>query len=642
MSTRLSICLTGIFLFLQIYLSAQDKSENYIKGEIPEFLKKDADAVCRLDEQVVEIVSPGKITVRERHIYTILNSNAEHFSNYYTDYNKLKTVNSVNAKLYNAAGKEIQHVKKKDMSDFPRNDEAFVSDDRVKICRFSCNSFPYSVDFEEEDEISGALYIPNWEPPRSDKMSVEVSRYIMIVPAEYKFRYKMVNSDIKPVVTEKGGELTYIWEIRNMPVMPDEPLAISSELFNPQMLVGPTDFDLQGYRGNMSDWKEYGKFYSSLQKGRDNLPDDVRSQVHILTDQLNRTSEKVEVLYDYLQKNTHYVLIQFGIGGLQPYEASYVAKNKYGDCKALTNFMVALLKEAGIKGHPVIIRGDEDNRVFFPDFPSHQFNHVICAVPNGKDTIWLECTDQYLPAGYLGSFTADRYGLFVDDDGGTLVHTPAYLLKDNTSKSRLEAVLDPEGNLQIKSETRFQALSYDPSEKLVHHYSKDEQLEHLKKEFELPTYTVNSFQYSEENRSKLPVMRESINITVSGYAHVTGKRIFINPNLLHRSELKIPDVKMRELDFQFDEAYSETDSIQISIPNGYETESEPADLSIETKYGRFRTHLVIKEGKVQYFRYLEQFSGRFPAKEYEFIKYYFDQIYNSDHSQIVLVRKANG
>ena len=135
---------------------------------------------------------------------------------------------------------------------------------------------------------------------------------------------------------------------------------------------------------------------------------------------LTDTYKKVAVLYDYLQKNTHYVLVTFGIGGLQPYEASYVARNKYGDCKALSNFMVALLKEAGIKSYPVAIWGGEEEREFVKDFPSHQSNHIICAVPIEKDTVWLECTtSQFLPAGYLSWFTANRFGLLISENGGS-------------------------------------------------------------------------------------------------------------------------------------------------------------------------------------------------------------------------------
>lgn len=642
MGFKLRICLTGLLLFLQIYLSAQDKTENYIKAAIPDSLTQGADAVCRLDEHEVDILSPSKIVVRERHVYTLLNGNAEELATYNTHYDKLTLINYANGTLYDNQGKELKHFKKKDMSDYANEGDAMVSDERMKSSRFSYNNYPYTVDFEEEDDLAGTFYIPNWEPPRSNKISVQLSRYILTAPVGYKFRYKMFNTDIKPIITTKKDKVTYTWEIRNLPTIPNEPYSVSSFYYDPFMLVGPTSFEMEGYSGDMSEWKDYGRFYSLLEKGRDILPGDVRNEVHKLTDQVNDPYKKIEILYEYLQKNTHYVLIFFGIGGLQPYDAMYVAKNKYGDCKALSNFMVALLKEAGIKGNAVIIKGDEDEDEgeFITDFPKHQFNHVICAVPIGKDTVWLECTSQYTPAGYLGGFTANRYGLFIDENGGTLVHTPAYLLRDNTSTRKISATMDVEGNLVVKSETDYRALSHDLIQALIHEYSRDQQLDYLKKVFSLPTYTVKSFDYKEDHSNRIPLIHESLEISVSNYATTTGKRIFIKPNVLRSSVAKIPNDKERKLDFQFKTEFKEQDSVEILIPAGYSTESQPKDILLESKYGKYVTHIMIHADKIFYYRLFEQYRGRFPATDFKEIKSFYDKIYESDHSQIVLVKSS--
>jgi len=543
------------------------------------------------------------------------------------------------ASIFDAAGRELRHFKKKDMTDLANEDAAFVSDERIKEFNLNYNSYPYTVDFEEEDEIvGGAYYIPHWNPPRSENSSLEVSRYILTVPAGYKIRLKMINADIQPAVSEKKDKITYTWEIHNLPVIPDEPFAISPEFYDPYMLVGPTEFELGGYHGNMSTWQDYGKFYYSLYQGRDLLPDDLRKQVHLLTDNVQDPYQKIAILYDYLQKNTHYVLIMFGIGGMQPYDAGYVYKNKYGDCKALSNFMVALLKEAGIKGYPVTIWGGEEIREFVPDFPSHQANHIICAVPVERDTVWLECTSQSLPPGYLSHFTSNRYGLLVNESGGVLVHTPAYLLKDNTSIRKLSGIMDPEGNLQLKSETNYAGLSYDPVESLIHHYSKEEQLDYLKKNLILPTYTINSSHYTEDNSSRIPVIHEALDISVSGYARVTGRRLFIGPNILQRSNIHFPEEKERKLDFQFKDEYREVDSIQIIIPGGYSVESQPGDLHIESKYGKYQSRIVVKETQILYYRYYDRYQGRFPATDYEAVRSFYNRIYDADREQIVLVK----
>jgi hypothetical protein len=78
-----------------------------------------------------------------------------------------------------------------------------------------------------------------------------------------------------------------------------------------------------------------------------------------------------------MQMNTRYISIQLGIGGLQPFDAAFVAKNAYGDCKALSNYMYSLLKEINIKSCYTQIKAGAGEYFFMPDFSTDQFDHII-------------------------------------------------------------------------------------------------------------------------------------------------------------------------------------------------------------------------------------------------------------------------
>jgi len=325
---------------------------------------------------------------------------------------------------------------------------------------------------------------------------------------------------------------------------------------------------------------------------------------------------------------------------LQPYDANYVATKRYGDCKALSNFMVALLKEAGIKGNSVIIKSGNFSSNVDPSFPSDPFDHAICCVPLQKDTVWLECTSQTLPAGYLSGFTADRYALLIDETGGKLVHTPKYGLKDNIQIRKINATLNDEGTLKAQVNTSYKAMQQDELEGKINYLSKDKLMESLKKDIDLPTYDITKFDYKEEKNIP-PVIDENLELTVSNYAQVSGKRFFIAPNIMTHtnSRLKIDEERKYPVELSYE--YRDIDSVEINIPSGYRPEAIPQDMKIENKFGKYICSTMVKPDKIIYYRLNEQYSGKFPATDYPELVKYYEQLYKADHSKVVLVKAGS-
>jgi hypothetical protein len=606
---------------------------------IPDSLKKNADMVVRTHEIVMELKSPGKATLKRKYAYTILNESAARYAVFGSRYDKFNSINSINAVLYDAMGKEVKHIKKKDMQDVSgTGEESLMSDSRYKEYDFYCRNYPYTIEYEEEDDLDGIQGFPSWRPLPWPLTSVQYSKFVVIAPKDYAVRYKQINYPGQPVIAEVSGKKTYTWEGKNFTAIKRERNAPSWSELVPSVVLAPSEFEVDGYKGSMSTWKDYGLFIYQLIKGRDVLPDNIKAKVHELTDKLKDDRQKVYVLYDFLQKNTHYISIQLGIGGWQPFDATYVATKKYGDCKALSNYMVALLKEAGITGKYVEIWSGEDAYPIIEDFSFSQGDHVIACVPMDKDTIWLECTSQTASPGFMGSFTGDRKAILIDADGAHIVNTPVYRAADNLQVRTVNATIDNEGNLDAQVNTRFTGIQSQLAHDLINEASKEQRDRYLNHALNLPTYTVDKSNYEEE-KGRIPIVKESLHVLSPFYASVTGKRLFIAPNLFNKTNTKFSLDSVRKYDIVFDDAYRDVDSITIQIPAGYLAEAIPPEVKIDSRFGKYAATVKVEGDKIMYIRFREEWKARFPAGDYPELVKFQDQLYKADRARVVLVKK---
>jgi hypothetical protein len=402
----------------------------------------------------------------------------------------------------------------------------------------------------------------------------------------------------------------------------------------------PSAFEIQGYKGNMSTWKDFGKFQTSLNAGRDVLPPDVVQTVQQLTGNITDPREKVQVLYQYLQKNTRYISIQLGLGGWQPFEAAYVAKRGYGDCKALTNYMYSLLKTAGIRSNYALVYAGDNKNMVIDDFPMNRFNHVILCVPLQKDSIWLECTSQTNPVGYMGDFTGDRKALLINEEGGVLVSTPQYKMEDNTQQRAIKCKLDGVGNMELEVQTLYSGLQQEKVSGMINQLSKDEVRKYLNRDYELSSYEITDFRYNQK-KDRLPKVEEALKMVLPNYASVSGKRLFINPNILNKGGAKLTLDEERKVDYVFDMAWRDEDKAEIEIPDGYTLEVPYQNVSLKNKFGSYTVTAEVVGNKIKYHRIREQYSGRFPAKDGKELMKFLEDIFRADHARMVLVKSSN-
>ena len=612
---------------------------DYAVSKIAPELLKNADAVLRLEDIKFEILSTKEAIETNHYVITILNQNGDNWADLIEGYDKFTEITSVEGYLYDANGKQLKRMKFRDLQDLSGvGESSLIEDNRIKRYNFFYRVYPYTIEYEVITKFNQTMFFPGWYPQGNEKLSVELSRFKVICPADYEFRYKEFNYKNEPQLTPEKSTKTTTWEVKNMPAIIEEANAPDWQELTTSVLIAPTTFQLGDYKGNMNSWQDLGKFQYSLNLGRDNLPESVKQEIHKLVDGVSDIRKKIQVLYEYMQRNTRYISIQLGVGGWQPFDASYVAKKGYGDCKALSNYMHSILKEAGIRSDYTLIKAGENAKYMTTDFPSRQFNHAILSIPLEKDTMWLECTSQDLPAGYLSGFTADRYALVIDEKGGNLVRTPKYGLSDNIDIKKVRSVLNENASLTINVNTTYKGLEQDEVHGMINYLSKDKVKEYLQKQLDFPTYDVDRFDYK-ENKSIIPEVEENLNLYVSNYATITGKRLFIQPNIMSRSGTKLKTDEERKYDVVLRHEHRLIDSVEIDIPAGYEPESIPQPVRIESKFGKYYSVSKLSNNKIEYYRIMEQYSGRFPAKDYQELVKFYDDIYKADRNKVVLVKR---
>jgi len=596
---------------------------------IPAHLREGATAVVRSDQMVFTVDGPGKARARYRRVITLMNENAESLRLYQIYYDKFRTVQNIRAAVYDSKGKLIETIAPGKITDMSEGSD-FISDSRLKRIVFPVNRYPFTIEVEYEVSFNSLLNLPQWNFHLDPEMAVEESGVQFVIPKDIPFRYRgyYLKSEVDSATA--GDNLIFTWVEKEIPAINRwyfSPLAIARR---PVLLSAIDDFEFGGLKGSMRSWQSLGNWAWELNRGLDELPADEKKRVGNIVSGLQGEKEKVKALYEYMQARTRYVSIQLGIGGMQPFSAEVVAEKGYGDCKALTNYMYTILKEAGISSHYTLVKSGE-NRNIISSFVSDQFDHIILCVPLKSDTVWLECTNQTKPFNYLGSFTSGREVLLVTSAGGKIVRTPGFneSYRHTAGTIRLGRREESNGNVSITA----RGAGFDEN-RVFTNETETEIKRFLNLNLPLGSFSIPSASYKEYYDSE-PWSELSFDIKMNDFTVTTGSRVHFRPCLQPFDYQPFDTVAVRIWDIP-----EERDSIVYSLPAGYEPEFIPLDARMITPFGSYKREIRKQEdGSVLYIRVFRIRKGIYTGPEAVKLFAFVNTAAEKDHERLYLVRK---
>lgn len=630
---------TSIFILLS-FISSYGQKQEYTVATIPDSLKINANAVVRLNQIDIDISSQSNMKIKTKRVVTILNDKGLSEINAVENYDKVTSVKNIDATVYNAFGKEIKNLKRKDFKDQAAVDgETMFSDSRVIYLNYTPTEYPFTIVYESETATSNTAFIPYWSPIEGYLASTEKTLLTVNFKPELHLKKKEVNFSGKYPIEKEETPTSVTYTARNLVAKKREELAPKADMLFPKIMFGLESFNLEGLDGNANSWKEMGKwFYDEILSGTTELPEETKNKIKGLVGNETDPLKKAEIVYKYVQAKTRYVSIQEGIGGWKPMLAKDVDKLGYGDCKALTNYTRSLLNEVGVLSYYSRLYGGSERKEIVTDIVSFQSNHVILAIPDKSDYVWLECTSQIHPFGFQGNFTDDRNVLIVKPEGGEIVRTKTFTEIDNLKTTKGSYAITGNGDLDGKVKIVSKGLEYD-REFGKERLGKEDQVKTYKEEFS----NINNLSVHKitlHNDSNTIEFTQDLEFKAEGYAQNSNGKLMFALNAFDQNAYVPQKYKTREFSFEIQRGYTNESETEITIPNGFSVEAKPAGTELNTEFGNYKIEFSITgPNTLLCKRKLVIRKGLFDKANYENYRKFREAIAKNDNSKIVIAKK---
>lgn len=489
--------------------------------------------------------------------------------------NKDIELSKFSATITDANGKVVRKLKKGDLTRSEYSSH-LASDSYFYFLEYQPTSYPITVTFDWEERFTGGIKsYPIFAPINRYDVEVRQATYRLITPSSEPLRYHSRNCDPQIQTREEKGRLIHEIQMGPLPALKRQSWGLPLDDRIPLVYFAPASFDYQGTHCDLTDWQTFGQWSAQLLQGRDQLPQPLIDKLRQLTDTCHSDRSRVEAVRRFMAQTTRYVSIQLGIGGWQPMSATEVYQKGMGDCKALTNYFCSMLHALGLPADYVLI--STDDRQMLPDFPTlQQFDHVVARVPLPADTLWVECTNPNLPAGYVPEGWSGHEALVISDQGIVKALTPCLPDDECREENHYLVEVDPQGNATITTHSIETGRCWEDDRRLTQ-YPLADQKKSLQSSFLLPTSTISDVKIqSQDTKLTLDWTAQS-----QGYAKRTGQRLFIpiSPTRYVTPRQNNDDphpIDMRE------SGYVRVDSITLVIPEGYELETLPKPRTIDT------------------------------------------------------------
>jgi hypothetical protein len=611
------------------------------------------DAVLLYSEKTVTVVSADKIKTTVREAYKILRPGGRDYGVVAVSFNAHEKITAIRGWCIPAQGKDYE-VKDKDAVEIslPKVEGSeLVSDVKDKVLRIPASDPGNIIGYEYEQEAQPYVLQDVWF--FQETSPVREAHYSLQLPQGWEYKATWLNYP-EAKASQTGNQAQWVVSdvkgIRHEDYMPPWPGVAG------QMIVSFFPPGGSAQNKGFQDWQQMGIWYQALLSGRSDASPEIKQKVVALTGSAGTPLDKMKALAGFAQKDIRYVAIELGIGGWQPHAAAEVFTHRYGDCKDKVTLMSAMLREIGVENYYVVINSERGS--VMPQTPAHMggFDHVIIAIKLAADMtdsslvatmvhpklgkiLFFDPTDEMTPFGQLSGALQANYGLLVAPDGGELIELPQLPPGTNgiwrTAKLSLSAAGTLSGDVdEVRVGDRAAAQRW-----ALRTVTKD--ADRIKPIESLLSQSLTTFQITKATIGNLQLTDKAFmydySLVAQNYAKTAGNLLLVRPRVLGNKSSDLLETKeSRKFPVEFDGPSRDTDTFEITLPQGYEVDDLPPPVNADYSFASYHSKAEVSGNTLKYTRTFEVKELSVPLSKVDDLKKLYRIIASDERNTAVL------
>lgn len=642
-------------LLLAATVFADEGAPNWLKqaaAQTTPTYGKDVSGVVLYNSKEVTLDSAGKLVTIENRAVRILTregrENAAAVAFYLVSASKVR---DIDAWLIRPDGSVKEYGEKFILDQISDPDDIY-NEYRVKVIDASRDVdagyvFGYTTVVEEKP----LFYHENFS--FQTDLPVLQSRFGLNLPSGWKASSMTFNhTEVKP----QTSGTNYVWELRNLPFIADEPLSPSVRNIAPRLAVSyaPENNSVADGR-TFSDWTSVSRWESSMSDPQVIVDDAVAAKARELTGSAKTELEKIRAVGTFVQ-NLQYISIDIGVGhgnGYRPRPSNLVLNRGYGDCKDKANLMRAMLKSLKIEAYPVAIYSGDPTFVREEWASPDQFNHAIIAVKVSDETnaptvlnhaklgrlLIFDATDQFTPVGDLPDYLQGSFALIGAGENGGLARMPVTPPETNLLERNIEVVLGGEGDIKgvIKEIANGQESKMFRAQKRM--LSANDYNKMIEGWLTRGATGAQLVKITPNDRLAAAGFDLDVEFSAPRYAQLMQNRLLVfKPVIVSRRGGIFLTEPKRDQPVMLD-SNQMRETVTFNLPAGFVVDEMPDAVNLEMPFGKYTTKYEVKDNKLIFTRTLTTTRTTVPVDKYNTVKDFYSKIMAAEQSPVVLLRK---